>query len=169
MNRYAKPSNFASRLRTPLLREHFVYRAFDHSGRLIYIGCTNNPANRLREHRSQSQWYRHVARVTLAGPFNYETARQVEYDAIESERSLHNYSTERRELHRLRDRLIDFCIQRSIDEGLPFAEALAAGVQLGDSLLPDGDAGSALEVDDTTVPRARRFVTEYMSTERASA
>lgn len=162
MNRYAKPSNFGSRVRTPLLREHYVYRTFDASGRLLYIGCSRSVSKRLSEHRNTSRWGRHAVKVTLAGPYNYETARQVEYDAIESERSLYNYSSERRELHRLRDRLIDFCIQRIAAVGGEPSAAMAAGVDLGRSLLPEGDSAGPVVVDDTTVPRARRFVAEYM-------
>lgn len=168
MNRYAKPSNFASKIRTPLLREHFVYRAFDESGRLLYVGCTVNLTKRMREHQHHAPWHEHMTRIAVAGPFNYETARQVEYDAIESERSLYNYSSERRELHRLRDRLIVFCVQRFVDEGSTFSDALSAGVALGASLLPESEASGPLVVDDTTLPRARRFVADYMRNERAA-
>lgn len=168
MNRYAKPTNFASRVRTPLLREHFVYRAFDADGQLLYIGCTLNPIKRLSEHRQHSAWHRYMKRLTFVGPYNYETARQVEYDAIEGERSLYNFSSERRELKKLRDRLIDFCIQQMVEQGVPQAGAIAGGVDLGRALLPDGDSAGPVLVDDTTVPRARKFVADYIRGEVAA-
>lgn len=69
----------------PGLREHFVYRAFDADGALLYVGCSLNPEARHREHRGQSRWYPLAATFKMQGPYNYDTARQIERDAIRTE------------------------------------------------------------------------------------
>jgi predicted GIY-YIG superfamily endonuclease len=41
----------------------YVYRCFDVSGRLLYVGCTSDLAARLKAHAAQSFWARSVANV----------------------------------------------------------------------------------------------------------
>lgn len=43
---------------------HWVYRLFDQSGRLLYVGLTTQPARRLARHRSSKAWWADVARVS---------------------------------------------------------------------------------------------------------
>lgn len=162
MNRYAKPSNFGHPIRTPLLREHFVYRTYNAAGELLYIGCSRDWQERLRGHRdSRSNWVPEVASVRIEGPYNYETARQVEYDAIESERSLYNYSSERRAIHRLRDKVIQAHLIRLMDAGLSFDEAMPEAREIADTVIPYGGR-SAMRIDDLTVPAARRVAAEHL-------
>lgn len=44
---------------------HFVYRCYDTSGRLIYVGCTNNPPARLASHRKSSWWFDQTKNVRV--------------------------------------------------------------------------------------------------------
>lgn len=37
--------------------QHYVYRIFDSSDRLLYVGCTTDPASRLSQHRSRISHY----------------------------------------------------------------------------------------------------------------
>lgn len=50
--------------RTPLYgRPTFVYRCYDAAGRLLYVGCSTNPRERLNGHRASSWWFPQVATV----------------------------------------------------------------------------------------------------------
>jgi predicted GIY-YIG superfamily endonuclease len=161
MNRYAKPENFGHPIKTPLLRLHFVYRAFDADDRLLYVGCTHDPDKRLAAHKWGADWWEDAVRLSLAGPYNYETARQIEYDAIESERSLHNHSRERRELRRLASRLFMQHMDRLIQSGMDSQAAGRAALGFIDEALPDGRGRGPVVIDDTTIPRARRLVADH--------
>lgn len=157
MNRYAKPENFASRIRTPLLREHFVYRTYGSQGELLYIGCSVDPVKRIGEHKATSRWAAIAVRYTLSGPYNYETARLVEYEAIESERSIYNYSSERRELRKIRDRLIERHVAKYLAEGLEVSPAVRRACALADLLFRDHTHEA---LTDLAVPEARRVDAE---------
>lgn len=161
MNRYARPENFGHHIRTPLLRKHFVYRTFDSAGRLLYVGCTSNIDMRMAEHKSCADWYADMARMAIAGPFNYETARQMEYDAIEVERSLHNHSTERRALRRLSHLLFDQHTTRLVEAGMDYETASTFALRFVDANFPEGKGRGPVAIDDTTLPRARRFVADH--------
>lgn len=127
MNRFARPDNFGHKVRNPLLREHFVYRVYDKAGRLIYIGCSRRPEKRLKEHKFDSpRWHSQMASVRLSGPYNYETARQLEYDAINSENSVYNEtSIVRIRLKRRRDEIADTELRAALARGESVEEALA--------------------------------------------
>lgn len=161
MTRYANPENFGHHIRTPLLRRHVVYRAFDADDRLLYVGCTNNIDKRIAAHRWGADWWPDMTRLALAGPYNYETAREIEYAAIESERSLHNHSTERRELRRLSSQLFDQHRLRLIRQGFTDTDAGRAAIEYVDRAFPEGAGRGPVVIDDTTVARARRFVTDH--------
>lgn len=77
-------------------RTHFVYRAFDREGELLYIGCTSNLDQRRAAHRSTSDWYPYAASFRIAGPFDRETALRIEKQAIETEGSWFNGTSEDR-------------------------------------------------------------------------
>lgn len=46
---------------------HYVYRCFDATGRLIYVGCTWNPTQRITQHRRGAWWGHQIVttRVTV--------------------------------------------------------------------------------------------------------
>lgn len=66
-------------------RDHFVYRAFDAEGRLLYVGCTKAPKQRRAAHRWDSPWFKFATRFTMAGPYEKSEAYRREDEAIESE------------------------------------------------------------------------------------
>ena len=160
MNRYAKPSNFGHPIRTPLLRKHYVYRAFAADGRLLYVGCTQDPKQRLADHKMQSKWHAQMRRLKIAGPYNYETARQLEYDAIEGERPQFNYTREHRALAGVRSRMIDREIAHRGGLGVPgwewFVHEAVAKVEgiLGRDL-------HAAVITDLTVPTFRKIEQDH--------
>jgi predicted GIY-YIG superfamily endonuclease len=166
MNRYARPENFASRIRTPLLREHFVYRAYATDGHLLYVGCTYDPPARMAAHRGESQWFHLATSFKMCGPYNYETARQLESDAINSERPQFNYTSEKRILDKIRSRMIDRGIQVLLSTGVNLVDAIGPAVDAVNLVLP---SQRDERITDLMIPNARRIEREYMeSLERAA-
>lgn len=64
---------------------HYVYRCFDASRRLIYVGCTTNLQNRMAQHTASSWWAPQVAKVTAKVFPNGPVGRQAERVAIRDE------------------------------------------------------------------------------------
>lgn len=61
------------------MRTHFVYRLYDTTSRLLYVGCTKDIVVRLRNHRAENGHFFHrVSRVTQQGPFPQPTALALE-------------------------------------------------------------------------------------------
>lgn len=82
--------------RDPALREHFVYRAYDAAGRLLYVGCSKQPQKRWAEHRTnRADWVPLAARFRLSGPYNYDTARELERVALRDEYPLHAHTPQK--------------------------------------------------------------------------
>jgi predicted GIY-YIG superfamily endonuclease len=70
---------------------HYVYRCYDHAGRLLYVGCTYNPVARARQHRAErGPWIAHVARTRWIVWPNRRKALDMERLAIETEAPLFN-------------------------------------------------------------------------------
>lgn len=69
-----------------MTRQQYVYRAYDSAGRLLYIGCTNNPVSRFKSHRSQgSMWLPYAASVTWEPHPTRAAGFAAESAAIEAE------------------------------------------------------------------------------------
>lgn len=99
-------SNFNRSNMDPDRREHFVYRAFDADGALLYVGCSMRPNLRAQEHRGQSKWFHLATAFKMSGPYNYETGRRLERDAIRTESPLFNHDEPKRlRLRALRARI----------------------------------------------------------------
>src|SRR5690348_10078875 len=92
--------------RTPL-----VYRVYDDTDRLIYIGATSNLKQRLDHHRSAAWWWGLAGRVTKVEQPNMECAFIVEHAAIRAERPAFNLLNRRggskTYQHRLTDADVD--------------------------------------------------------------
>lgn len=70
--------------------DHYVYRAYDAAGLLLYIGCTGNPKQREGGHKSASPWFQYAVRFEYEGPYHMGCAYSREDAAIESEQSFFN-------------------------------------------------------------------------------
>lgn len=69
---------------------HFVYRAFDEFGILLYIGCTLNVKNRMGSH-ADKPWRPFMARLVVSDAYpNLADGRRAEAEAIASERAVFN-------------------------------------------------------------------------------
>jgi len=53
------PREFVSREDRP----HYVYRCYDGNDRLIYVGCSGMPKNRMDQHKASSWWFQQVERI----------------------------------------------------------------------------------------------------------
>lgn len=73
-------------------RNHFVYRAYDEAGRLLYVGVTRSPSTRRAWHRYNSAWFTDVTSVRMTGPLPASDARDLEFRLICDEAPLHNIS-----------------------------------------------------------------------------
>lgn len=69
---------------------HVLYRMFDRSERLLYVGITLNPPGRFRGHQGEKAWWDQVATVTLEQHENRRALEIAETNAIIAERPLHN-------------------------------------------------------------------------------
>lgn len=74
-------------------RTHFIYRAFDEFGQLLYIGCTKDPVKRWKQHRSEggpSTWVQYAKDFKMVGPFLKAEAFAREDVLIEDEKPAFN-------------------------------------------------------------------------------
>lgn len=67
-----------------------LYRLSDASGRLLYVGVSEVPLRRWKEHSKDKPWWPRVATLTLEWFDSRTEALGAEVDAIRSERPLHN-------------------------------------------------------------------------------
>jgi hypothetical protein len=71
-------------------RDHFLYRAFDERGELLYVGRTVNVAGRFTAHESSSPWFPFMARRELEGPMGFDEIVAAERTAIDTEHPAYN-------------------------------------------------------------------------------
>lgn len=71
-------------------RPHVLYRVFDVSGRLLYVGMTLNIASRFSTHRRDRPWWTGAATITLEHFANRAAVETAERKAIEDEAPVHN-------------------------------------------------------------------------------
>lgn len=75
----------AGQHRPGALRPHYVYRCYDASNALVYVGCTNSPRKRLESHKAGSWWWPQVDRVRNIVFPDRDTALAKEREAIRRE------------------------------------------------------------------------------------
>ena len=121
------------------MRDHFVYRAFDADGRLLYVGCSKRPRQRLAEHRSaHAEWLDHVARYRLSGPYTFFTARRLERQAIQTEGPGYNYTTpERAAVEKAWQQVYRQQASRLREGGLAYMDAHRAAMALANHAVPE--------------------------------
>jgi prevent-host-death family protein len=67
-----------------------VYRFWDASDTLLYIGMTEDPDTRFGNHESRKAWWPDVARKTIEWHDTRELAEAAENEAIRTEHALYN-------------------------------------------------------------------------------
>lgn len=74
-----------------------VYRFYNSSHVLLYVGITDSPATRWRDHAKKKPWWSEVAERTLAWHPDREAATAEELEAIQAERPIYNVAGKPRE------------------------------------------------------------------------
>jgi GIY-YIG catalytic domain len=69
---------------------HVLYRFYDRSDHLLYVGITNNPAARFKQHEHGKDWWNQVASITLEQHASRQALMDAERAAIIAERPAHN-------------------------------------------------------------------------------
>lgn len=67
-----------------------VYRLFEESGRLLYVGISKDPLVRWQEHIGSRDWWPRVAEYEIAWCPNRAEARAVERAVIAGEQPAYN-------------------------------------------------------------------------------
>lgn len=67
-----------------------VYRHFDATGQLLYVGCAANPSARMGQHVSRSPWATSVTLITVQWHPNKAAALEAETAAIAAESPVFN-------------------------------------------------------------------------------
>jgi len=67
-----------------------VYRMYDNSNRLLYIGHSESALGRLGEHAEKQAWWPEVKVITLEQYSSYPEMRHAEEMAIQNEEPAHN-------------------------------------------------------------------------------
>lgn len=67
-----------------------LYRLFDETGGLLYVGITGQPRRRLAAHRHSQPWWSEVSRVEIEPHADRTSARAAELRAIRHERPRYN-------------------------------------------------------------------------------
>jgi predicted GIY-YIG superfamily endonuclease len=122
-----------------MIRDHFVYRLFDASGALLYIGCTKRLQERWGTHTSERpHMTRRVARCRLQGPYSYTVAREIERQALRSEAPEFGWTPAKRSEVAKRNRWIDERTRELSERpGMEFASAVRVAVMEAEDCWPN--------------------------------
>lgn len=120
------------------VRNHFVYRYFDSAGDLLYIGCSHRPEVRWKEHKtSRPGMCAAVTKVTMAGPYSYTKAREIERAAIRAESPICGWTPAKQREKVRRNQWIDNRIGELRNRGFGIAEAIRNAVNHAEDAWPD--------------------------------
>ena len=97
------------------MRTHYVYRMYDATERLLYVGCTKNLEQRFRNHKNENPHFiGRVTRIKQQGPFPKAQAFALEKRLIRELRPDFNSLPDRRQRLRekrnwITDRTFELC------------------------------------------------------------
>lgn len=69
---------------------HKVYRLYDSTGVLLYVGCTYQFHRRMQEHARRSPWYSQIHKATAQSFPDRASARASERTAVAAESPVYN-------------------------------------------------------------------------------
>jgi len=69
---------------------HYLYRHWSDAGGLLYVGVTNNPGKRIKDHKRGSAWFEGVGNITLEKFDSRPEVLRAEKDAIQKENPEYN-------------------------------------------------------------------------------
>jgi predicted GIY-YIG superfamily endonuclease len=73
-----------------MTKRNTLYRFYDDSGQLLYIGISMTPWERFRQHRADKPWWDEIATITKENHNSREEVLSAEKEAIKAERPMHN-------------------------------------------------------------------------------
>lgn len=72
------------------MNQHVLYRFYDRSDVLLYVGITNNPESRFSDHRREQPWWDKAVNIKLEHFKNRGELAQAEITAIQTEHPKYN-------------------------------------------------------------------------------
>lgn len=81
-----------------------LYRHFDSSGKLLYVGVSKSALIRLGQHQEHAHWFGNISQVTIEKHPSREAALEAERLAIQSENPLCNVQHRSPSAHTVRKR-----------------------------------------------------------------
>jgi predicted GIY-YIG superfamily endonuclease len=72
------------------VKKHVLYRFYGETGKLLYIGLTENPQARFKNHRFTKPWWAEVFRIDIEHFASRDSVVAAERKAIENEWPLYN-------------------------------------------------------------------------------
>ncbi|MEV8610211.1 GIY-YIG nuclease family protein [Amycolatopsis sp. NPDC051373] len=70
--------------------QHALYRMYDETGQLLYVGISIDPGKRMAQHRSDKPWFSQVANITVQPMPSRKAALEAERESIKNERPTFN-------------------------------------------------------------------------------
>ena len=68
----------------------YLYRFYDKRGRLLYVGITNSPPSRFRQHGRDKEWWQEVSDIKIEPHPSREEVLAAESEAIRTEAPYYN-------------------------------------------------------------------------------
>lgn len=144
-----------------------LYRWFDASGELLYVGISLNAYNRAKGHQQKSEWFSDAVTMTVE---RYATRAEVlnaERVAIIKEHPKHNVAHARSSLGTITPRQISYIhlLQEKLDlpqtprsvlkyYSVGFARDLISALRAGKSVEPEDVSDARYRTETSTVPEA---------------
>lgn len=123
---------------------HNLYRHFDASGALLYVGISLSAVQRLGQHRHNSHWFESIARIEIETFMSRAQVLIAERSAIEAERPLHNIALNE-------GNVIPLQKQRLRTRAIDSREELLARVTRFEAVYNLADAAKLLSVSEGTL------------------
>jgi len=90
MSRKIAPNHFDLKRQRRRAKTHILYRCYDATNTLLYVGMTNDPETRIQYHRRNQPWWHHVDHIRLQNLPNRDALVRAETAAIQLEQPLYN-------------------------------------------------------------------------------
>lgn len=78
---------------------HYIYRAYAADGRLLYVGQTIYPEQRITQHGYASPWFPEVAEWEFTEVGDWWQMQDAEREAIQTEHPIHNVAGKAKKEH----------------------------------------------------------------------
>jgi predicted GIY-YIG superfamily endonuclease len=89
----------------------YLYRHYDRRGKLLYVGISNDPKRRIKEHKDK-EWYKYITKVTYVKYKTRDKALKEEEKAIKKEKPIYN------KVHNRNRSLTEYKTNRILDNAM---------------------------------------------------